>query len=120
MIKVIINIVIFFTFLLQAQAQVNDWPVFRGKSSLSGVTDFEIVSSPLLLWNVSTDGRSKSSPVLSDGTLYFGNEKGTIHAVSADGKVKWKSETGSPAEAPPVVFYDKVITGSADGVLRAM
>lgn len=119
MTRIIINFIVLFSTLLPIQAQVNDWPVFRGKSSLSGFTDSDIPSSPKLLWKISTENRSKSSPVLSDGIIYFGDEKGAIYAVSADGIVKWKSETGSPAEAPPLVFSGKVIVGSADGILRA-
>ena len=100
--------------------QINDWPVFRGKRSLSGISDFEIVQKPALIWSVSTGVRTKSSPVLSEGTLFFGNDKGTINAVSSDGKIKWSFETGSPTEAPPLIYDKLLFAGSADGNMRAI
>ena len=75
---------------------------------------------PQLLWSISTGARTKSSPVISDGTIFFGNDKGTITAVTSDGKIKWKYETGSLIEAAPLVFGNKVIVGSNDGILRAV
>jgi outer membrane protein assembly factor BamB len=101
--------------------QVSDlnWPVFRGKSDLSGNTDFEFPASPVLVWSLPTGETTKSSPVLSNGVVYFGNDKGTLIAAGSDGKIKWKFETGSPVEAPPLIFSDRVFTGSSDGVLRS-
>jgi eukaryotic-like serine/threonine-protein kinase len=64
--------------------------------------------------------RTKSSPVLSEGTLFFGNDKGTINAVSSDGKIKWSFETGSPTEAPPLIYEKLLFAGSADGNMRAI
>jgi outer membrane protein assembly factor BamB len=97
-----------------------DWPVFRGNYNLSGSTSFEVPSSPVLKWSLPTGVNTKSSPVLSDGQIYFGNDKGTLYAVGTDGKIRWKFETGSTIEAPPLVYENKVIIGSFDGVLRAV
>lgn len=97
-----------------------DWPVFRGTADLAGRTDIELPASPGLLWSVSTGVRTKSSPVISDGTVFFGNDKGTLIAVSPDGKIKWKYESGSYFEAPPLVFTNKVITGTNNGDLIAV
>ncbi len=63
---------------LYAQTLDADWPLFRGKADLSGRFDSELPSAPDLLWSVSTGARTKSSPVISDGTLFFGNDKGTL------------------------------------------
>ena len=94
--------------------------MFRGKADLSGRFDSELPATPQLLWSVSTGTRTKSSPVISDGTLFFGNDKGTLIAVSADGKIKWKYEAGSPIEAAPLVFGNKVIVGLNNGMLIAV
>ncbi len=116
----IILLLLFTCRLSVAQVTDDNWTVFRGKSDLSGSTRAELPDSPVLLWKVTSDVRTKSSPVISDGIVYFGNDKGTLYAVSSEGKVKWKFETGSPIEAPPLVFGDKVFAGSSDGVLRAV
>jgi eukaryotic-like serine/threonine-protein kinase len=103
-----------------AQGGENDWPLFRGKSDLTGKYDSDLPSNPVLLWSVSTGARTKSSPVISEGVVYFGNDKGSLIAVSTEGKIKWKYESASPIDAPPMVFGNKVIFGSADGVLKAI
>lgn len=102
------------------QSGITDWPLFRGKSDLSGRFDSELPSAPKLLWSVSTGVRTKSSPVISDGTLFFGNDKGAITAVTSDGKIKWLYESGSLIEAAPLIFGNKVVVGSNDGNLKAI
>ena len=116
-----LTIVLFLLLFSSAQAQEGDseWHLFRGKADLSGKYEFELPSDPQLLWSISTGARTKSSPVVSGGTVFFGNDKGTLIAVSADGKIKWKYEAGSAIDAAPVIFGNKIIFGSADGVLRA-
>jgi len=77
---------------LQAQISDTEWPLFRGKADLTGKYDYELPANPQLLWSASIGARTKSSPVVSEGTIYFGNDKGALIAVSADGKIKWKYE----------------------------
>lgn len=110
------------SFFQMAASQISqsDWYLFRGKSDLSGRYDGDLPAAPQLLWSVSTGVRTKSSPVVSDGTVFFGNDRGTLTAVSADGKVKWRFEDGSLLEAPPLVFTNKVIIGSNEGNLKAI
>jgi outer membrane protein assembly factor BamB len=115
-----IVLLLIFVSCAQAQSAEDEWPVFRGKADLSGISEFELPSSPGLLWSISTGVRTKSSPVISEGTVFFGNDKGTLIAVSTDGKIKWRYEAGSAIDAAPMVFRKKVIIGSADGVLRAI
>jgi eukaryotic-like serine/threonine-protein kinase len=103
-----------------AQQTDGDWPVFRGNANLSGMSDFELPSSPQILWSVSTGVRTKSSPVVSEGTVYFGNDKGTLNAVSTDGKIDLKYFAGSAIEAAPMVFGKKLVIGTNDGFLRAI
>lgn len=105
---------------MYAQTVDADWPLFRGKADLSGRFDSELPLSPGLLWSVSTGARTKSSPVISDGTLFFGNDKGTLTAVSSDGKIKWQYEAGNLIEAAPLVFGNKVIVGLNNGKLIAV
>ena len=107
-------------FPIYGQSGNTDWPLFRGKADLSGRFDSELPASPQLLWSVPTGVRTKSSPVISDGTLFFGNDKGILTAVSSDGKIKWQYDAGSPIEAAPLVFVNKVIVGLNNGKLIAI
>jgi len=105
---------------VSAQATNTDWPLFRGSADLSGQYNGEFPTSPQLLWSVSTGAKTKSSPVISDGTIFFGNDKGTITAVTSDGKIKWMHETGSLIEAAPLIFGNKIIVGCNNGILNAV
>ncbi|MBE3087461.1 MAG: PQQ-like beta-propeller repeat protein, partial [Bacteroidetes bacterium] len=120
--RYLLIIVLFLCYFSSTPAQTGEaeWPVFRGKTDLSGKSEFELTAAPQLLWSVSTGVRTKSSPVISGGTVFFGNDKGTLIAVSTDGKIKWKYEAGSAIDAAPMVFGKKVIFGSTDGILRAV
>ena len=115
-------IVLFLLFISLAPAQqgIADWPVFRGNANLTGMSEFELPASPQLLWSVSTGVRTKSSPVVSKGIVYFGNDKGTLNAVSTDGKIEMKYFAGSAIDAAPMVFGEKLIFGTNDGFLRAI
>src|SRR5665647_1040620 len=92
-----------------SQTSDQEWPLFRGKPDLSGFTLSELPLSPSLVWSMPTGARTKSSPVVSGGMVIFGNDKGSVIAVSTDGKLKWKYEGGTAAEAPPMVYENKVI-----------
>src|ERR1035437_6480670 len=121
MIKIVIFFFCLFSFLISnAQGNSTDWPLFRGTADLSGNYTSDLPSNPQLIWSISSGVRTKSSPVLSDGTIFFGNDKGTLNAVNSDGKIKWKFEAGSAIDAAPMVFGKKVIFGSSDGILRAI
>ena len=70
--------------------QSTNWPIYRGNPDLTGKSAFEISSEPKLLWSLATGTKTKSSPVISDGIIFFGNDKGTLFAITSDGKIKWK------------------------------
>ncbi|MBK7712045.1 MAG: PQQ-binding-like beta-propeller repeat protein [Bacteroidales bacterium] len=72
-------LIIFFFIIIcdiSGQSGENEWPLFRGKPDLAGKSVSELPVSPALLWTISTGARTKSSPVVSNETIYFGNEKG--------------------------------------------
>lgn len=122
MINKIISITAFtlVTALVSGQQKGNDWPLFRGHPDLSGRTDVTLPVNPKLLWSVRTGGRTVSSPVISKGIAYFGNNNGEIFAISNEGKVLWEKELETAIEAPPLIVDDRVIIGSLDGELRAL
>src|SRR5450759_1467839 len=118
---IFIGILQFFIFIsASGQTTEPEWPLFGGKGDLSGRVESELPASPKLLWSIKTGVRTKSSPVISDGTVYFGNDKGTLIAVNTDSRVKRKYESGASLDAAPMVFGKKVIFGASDGILRAV
>jgi outer membrane protein assembly factor BamB len=119
--KLFISIfILLFSFLDLMSQSEKDWPIYRGKPDLAGKSDFEIASNPKLLWSLATGTRTKSSPVINNGTIFFGNEKGELIAITPDGEIKWKYESRSPIEAPPLSYGDMVVFGASDGFLRSV
>jgi len=116
----VLALLIFTASWLKAQGSEDEWPLFRGKSDLAGKSLSGLPDSPALIWTVSTGVRTKSSPVVGNGTIFFGNEKGSIIAVGVDGTIKWQVETGNPLDAPPLLYSKKVIAGSNSGRLEAL
>lgn len=82
-------------------SQSQDWSIFRGKSDLSGNSEWPLPSNPKLLWSLSSGSATKSSPVISDGLIYFGTDKGSLVACDTEGRLAWKTAAGDPIEAPP-------------------
>ena len=117
-----ITLFLFLIPLITCEAQIgnDDWPLFRGRADLAGKIESELPASPNLLWSIKTGGTTKSSPVISEGNVYFGNDKGSLVAVSSNGSLRWKYESGSSIDAAPMVFGNKVIFGAGDGILRAV
>lgn len=111
---------IFFGSIGYCQKGQSDWKMYRGDSDLTGRVRTPLPPKPVLKWSYKTNARTVSSPVISNGTVFFGNNDGTIFAITSDGKLKWKYETGTAVEASPVVLDGKVIYGSLDGDMRAL
>ncbi len=85
-----------------------------------------------LQWKFRTGGERKyerysfadyyqSSPVYSNGILYFGSGDHHVYAVEAiTGKLKWKFKTGNVVHTNPVISNGKVYVGSFDGWFYAL
>ncbi len=77
--------------------------------ALDGATGKEV-------WKFKVDGGVLSSPQLSEGVIYFGNDKGHIFAVDAkSGKEIWKFSTKNEVYSSPAVSEDTVYFGSNYG-----
>jgi outer membrane protein assembly factor BamB len=62
-----------------------------------------------------------SSPVVADGTVYFGSGDGHLYAVdAASGSLRWRVRTGDVVHASPALAEGLVIVGSWDGRLYAV
>jgi len=73
---------------------------------------------PKVVWSVNT-----GAPVWAgverakDGTLFVGNEAGTLNALGREGTILWKFETGKPIRAQPKVIGAHVYVASDSGFL---
>lgn len=62
-----------------------------------------------------------SSPVVSDGTVYFGSGDHHVYAVeAATGALKWKFKTGDVVHASPAVSDGMVYVGGFDACFYAL
>lgn len=62
-----------------------------------------------------------SSPVVWNGTVYFGSGDGNIYALAADsGKVVWKFKTGNVVHASPAISEGVLFVGSWDTYFYAL
>jgi outer membrane protein assembly factor BamB/predicted phosphodiesterase len=67
-------------------------------------------------WTFSSDANVVSTPVVVQGLVIFGNQNGSVQALSIeDGSKKWTVETGSPIFSSPAASGDRVVFGSTDG-----
>jgi len=73
-----------------------------------------------ILWSFATDSPIISTPAYSSGYFYFGSTKGTVYAVSKEGKELWHVNLGSTIETTPAVAFGKVFVGADDGNLYAL
>jgi len=96
--------------------------MFRGDAAHSGVyTGPAPRAFHRVKWKFPTGDRVVSSPVLSNGTIYFGGDDGSIYAVDAEsGRQLWKHATGGPVPSTPDVVDGTVYALSYDGKLYAL
>ncbi len=95
--------------------KVGEWPLFRGEPSLRGVAPGTVPAQLELLWTYESGGAITSSPVVSEGKVYFGSDDMAVHAVDAQtGKGLWKFETDDIIEAPALVRDGMLFIGSSD------
>jgi outer membrane protein assembly factor BamB len=96
--------------------------MFRGNPAHSGVyTGKAPREFQRIKWKFPTGDRIVSSPVWSDGTIYFGGDDGNIYAVeAASGRQLWKHTTGGPVPSTPAVNDGTLYAVSYDGKLYAL
>jgi eukaryotic-like serine/threonine-protein kinase len=72
------------------------------------------------IWSFTDRAGSSSSPTVSDGIVYVGDEDKNLYALNAkDGKLKWKFKTGASIDSSPIVDGNLVYIASKDGYLYA-
>ena len=105
----------------------NEWSQFRGNLENTGYTKSKGPNEMSnVKWKFKTEGQVWSSPAVSDGVVYFGNNDGFLYAVSINsGHEKWKfkteeSITSCPAVSDGLVYFGSVIFGDVDGYFYAV
>ncbi len=75
-----------------------------------------------IAWSYATDRPVESTPAIgADGTVYFGDNQGTVHAVDSNGKALWTATLGVPIRSPAVMICDqRVVFGLDNGLLAAL
>jgi outer membrane protein assembly factor BamB len=74
-----------------------------------------------LSWSLATAGLIDSTPAVVGGTVYVGDESGSLYAVNeVSGDVQWTTAAGSAIESSPAVDSGLVIFGDDGGSLTAL
>lgn len=76
-----------------------------------------------VLWKTPNEAGIRSSPLVQEGKVYFGDDRGVFHALAAEsGKRLWKFETESGSEIISSAnrWKDRLVFGSYDGNLYCL
>ncbi|MDO8210416.1 PQQ-like beta-propeller repeat protein [Conexibacter sp. CPCC 206217] len=73
------------------------------------------------LWSKDLPSRAESSPLLRDGTLYFGTENGTVFALDArNGRTKWTYQAAGAVKGAPAYDGGNLYFGDYGGKVQAV
>ncbi|MGA3205171.1 MAG: PQQ-binding-like beta-propeller repeat protein, partial [Bryobacteraceae bacterium] len=100
----------------------DDWPQFRGNSSLTGVATSTVPKTLKLLWTFEAGESIESSAAIAAGTVYVGSESAELIAINlADGTLKWKYKVKDGiGESSPAVQDGIVVVGDLSGVVHGV
>jgi eukaryotic-like serine/threonine-protein kinase len=102
--------------------QLDDWPMFRGSSALTGITSVKLPQPLKLRWSFQAKDSIESSAAIVDGTVYVGSMDSSLYAINlATGKLNWRYATsGAVEESSPCVCNGMVFVGDLNGVMHAV
>ena len=93
-------------------SSVDDWSTYMHDSSRSGYSSSQAPLTNRTLWDFTTGGAVKSSPVVANGIIYVGSDDGYVYALNAySGAVEWSYNTYGPVEAAATVLNGVVYVG---------
>lgn len=78
--------------------------------------------SQRMSWEYETKGPIECTPVIgNDGVVYFGDNSGTIHAVTSEGRAAWTLKAGvAVRSAGAIPVANRVVFGADNGTLVAV
>ncbi|RCX17017.1 outer membrane protein assembly factor BamB [Fontibacillus phaseoli] len=95
---------------------------FRGDAANTGV--YATKGLPRLngeKWSLKLEAHIQSSPVLAEGTLYFGSEEGKFYAVDAnDGTITWEAKFPGKIRSSAAVVEDELYFTDTTSTLYAL
>ncbi|MBL7700704.1 MAG: PQQ-binding-like beta-propeller repeat protein [Ferruginibacter sp.] len=72
-------------------------------------------------WIFSSDANVISTPAVINDIVVFGNQQGTVSALSLkSGKQKWVYKTGGAVYSSPAAVKNKIVFGSTDGYIYCL
>jgi outer membrane protein assembly factor BamB len=87
------------------------WTQFRMGADNNAVVPGSLETA----WRIETGAQISASPTVIDGTLYLGNNGGSLYAIDVtSGQVLWKAHVTSPLMSAPLIYGDLVIVGEGD------
>lgn len=99
-----------------------EWTMFRRDLQRTGSVN-KAAPAPQgnLKWSFQTDAPVHSSPVVVDGTVFFGSQDFGLYALDAEtGQQKWVSKAETWIQSSPAVVDGVVYFGSNDGYVYAV
>jgi outer membrane protein assembly factor BamB len=98
----------------------NDWPVFRGNPTQTGVATSTLPAKLAVLWKFQTGDAIEAAVAVAGGTVYLGSLDENLYAIDlAKGTEKWKLKLG-PIKAAPAYADGVVYVGDLDGFFSAV
>jgi len=105
----------------------NTAPLISGNSvivSYAGDKKYSLASYNLLKGEINwrrNYGYIQTSPILKDGSIYFGNLYGSFYKVDASsGQRIWKYNSKAPIHSTCAVTDDKAVFGNDDGIITCL
>ena len=96
------------------------WFTYHGGFSLDGVAATTLPDAPERLWRFKVGNRVETTPVSSDGRVYFTSAKGGLFALDLEGREIWKASIAPDSFTSPLLIADgALIAASGKGQLRA-
>ncbi len=96
-------------------ARADDWPMFRGNPTLSGVSSAQLPAALVQKWTFRTGGPVSSSPAVVGDRVFFGSADSNVFCVRlADGARQWAFRAGGPIEASPLVLDGRLYIGDVN------